>query len=269
VLPFDLVFEYGNLGRIAKFSRIGKIYKLIRITKMARIVHTIRLNNQFSIFIYKILKLGAGFERILYLIITYFILQHVTACIWIFIGRYNDYCSDNWISEKGYTDYSNFDLYLTGLYFTVTTIVTVGYGDITAYTNTERIFCIFLMIIGVFAFSFATGTLASIIAQYDSKQGKLQEKMNILNDIQEEYQISIDFYNELSKNIQYNHRKKSKDLLNFMEELPHRLRLELAMVIHDKLYNKVKFFEKKDKSFIAWISNILRPIVFDEGRYIY
>jgi hypothetical protein len=93
--------------------------------------------------------------------------------------------------------------------------------------------------------------------------------MNILNDIQEEYQISIDFYNELSKNIQYNHRKKSKDLLNFMEELPHRLRLELAMVIHDKLYNKVKFFEKKDKSFIAWISNILRPIVFDEGRYIY
>ncbi len=57
------------------------------------------------------------------------------------------------------------------------------------------------MILGVFAFSFATGTLASIIAQYDSKQGKLQEKLSILNDIQDDYEITVDFYNELSKNI--------------------------------------------------------------------
>jgi uncharacterized membrane protein SpoIIM required for sporulation len=77
----------------------------------------------------------------------------------------------------------NEDLYVTALYFTVTTIVTVGYGDISAYTETERIFCIFLMILGVFAFSFATGTLASIIATHDSKQGRLQEKMNVLNEI--------------------------------------------------------------------------------------
>jgi hypothetical protein len=57
------------------------------------------------------------------------------------------------------------------------------------------------MILGVFAFSFATGTLASIIATYDSKQGKLQEKLGILDDIQDDYEITVDFYNELSKNI--------------------------------------------------------------------
>ena len=57
------------------------------------------------------------------------------------------------------------------------------------------------MILGVFAFSFVTGTLASIIATYDSKQGKLQEKLGILDDIQDDYEITVDFYNELSKNI--------------------------------------------------------------------
>ena len=40
------------------------------------------------------------------------------------------------------------ELYITAYYFTVTTIVTVGYGDITANNTGERIICIFLMIIG-------------------------------------------------------------------------------------------------------------------------
>jgi hypothetical protein len=46
---------------------------------------------------------------------------------------------------------------------TVITITTVGYGDITAYSMTERLLCIVLMLIGVVAFSFATGAISSII----------------------------------------------------------------------------------------------------------
>jgi Trk-type K+ transport system membrane component len=49
----------------------------------------------------------------------------------------------------------------------VTTITTVGYGDISGSTDIEKVFCIFIMIIGVLAFSFATGSLASILANYD------------------------------------------------------------------------------------------------------
>jgi hypothetical protein len=52
---------------------------------------------------------------------------------------------------------------MTAFYFTITTIVTVGYGDITAISVIEKIVAVFLMITGVIAFSFATGTLASII----------------------------------------------------------------------------------------------------------
>ena len=45
-----------------------------------------------------------------------------------------------------------------------------------------------------------------------------------------------------------------------MEELPAKLRLELAMAIHKKMYSGIKFFNDKDKNFIAWISTFLRPI---------
>lgn len=54
-----------------------------------------------------------------------------------------------------------------------------------------------------------------------------------------------------------------------MEQLPHKLKLELAMVIHMKNYSSVSFFKDKDKTFIAWISTILTPINVEDEKYIF
>lgn len=53
-----------------------------------------------------------------------------------------------------------------------------------------------------------------------------------------------------------------------MEELPHKLKLELAMQIHTKMYSSVAFFQEKDKSFIAWIATVIRPIKSQESEYV-
>jgi hypothetical protein len=182
----------------------------------------------------KFLKIGIGLERLLSILISFMLIQHVTACIWVFIGRYNDESKENWIFANEFEDFDDYDLYVSALYFTVTTIVTVGYGDIAAHNSHEKWFCIFLMLIGVMSFSFTTGALSSVIATIDSKESQLKEKMSILTDIQKEYKIEMDLFNEISRTVQYNHRKKQKDIMIFMEELPHKLKLELAMVIHLK-----------------------------------
>jgi hypothetical protein len=133
-------------------------------------------------------------------------------------------------------------LYLTAFYFTVTTLVTVGYGDISAYSFEEKIFTIFLMLLGVVSFSFATGTIASIITSYDSQEAVLKEKIATLNDMQIEYDLDIQLFNKLAKTIKYDHTKKKRDILQFIEELPHMLKLELSMAIHLKMYFHIQFF---------------------------
>ena len=62
----------------------------------------------------------------------------------------------------------NGEKYLTSIYFTVTTITTVGYGDVSISTKTEKIFCILSMLVGVISFSFASGSLASILSSIDN-----------------------------------------------------------------------------------------------------
>lgn len=54
-----------------------------------------------------------------------------------------------------------------------------------------------------------------------------------------------------------------------MEELPTKLRIELAMAIHKKMYSGIKFFQNRDNSFIAWIGTLLRPINIQEMDFIY
>jgi hypothetical protein len=59
------------------------------------------------------------------------------------------------------------DMYIIAIYWAVQTATTVGYGDVLTTNSTERIFCAFMMVIGVIAFSFANGALSSIIQNYD------------------------------------------------------------------------------------------------------
>lgn len=83
--------------------------------------------------------------------------------MWIFVANLYEGDKNTWIFSKDFQDMEDGDLYLTAFYFCVTTVLTVGYGDISATNNGEKVMCIILMLVGVVSFSFATGALTSII----------------------------------------------------------------------------------------------------------
>lgn len=82
IIPFDLMFEFGGINKIARVSRITKIYKLIRMSKMMRLLKLIKVKSKLMKSFGELLKIGAGTERLFYLLITFFVSQHVISCIW-------------------------------------------------------------------------------------------------------------------------------------------------------------------------------------------
>ena len=50
------------------------------------------------------------------------------------------------------------------------------------------------MLIGVISFSFASGSLASIMQNFDSQNAKFQEKIVVLNRIYKDYFLPLDLY---------------------------------------------------------------------------
>ena len=105
-------------------------------------------------------------------------MTHVVACMWIIMANMDSDKNNSW--KVGYSDATKSNIYLTAVYFTVTTITTVGYGDMSAETFAEKIMCILIMISGVFAFSLATGALTNYISQQDARGENTLRKINIL-----------------------------------------------------------------------------------------
>jgi hypothetical protein len=93
-------------------------------------------------------------------------------CIWIITPQLSSQNEDeSWMDS--FADVDNSELYLTSLYYTVTTMTTVGYGDINGASALERGVSILIMMVGVIAFSFATGSLTSILSNFDQANAKL------------------------------------------------------------------------------------------------
>ena len=93
---------------------------------------------------------------------------HLVSCIWVMVARFSNDINETWMSD-GYIELSPYEQYLTSFYFTITTITTVGYGDISINTWIEKIIVIILMISGVIAFTFASGSLATILQSIDNQ----------------------------------------------------------------------------------------------------
>ena len=57
---------------------------------------------------------------------------------------------------------------MAATYFILTSISTVGFGDIHPTNNYEKIFCIVISIFGVLLFTFISGALSSVLTNYDN-----------------------------------------------------------------------------------------------------
>ena len=55
------------------------------------------------------------------------------------------------------------EIYITAIYFTTTTLTTVGYGDFSGNTLAEKSFLIAIMIISFGVFTLAIGNVTSLL----------------------------------------------------------------------------------------------------------
>ena len=102
--------------------------------------------------------------------ISVLVLAHIIACVWIFVAKLDGFGPDTWVTRHEYIDDPDDTVYMAALYWTFTTMSTVGYGDITARTGLEKTLSIILMLFGVVFFSFIIGSVSSIFNRIDSRE---------------------------------------------------------------------------------------------------
>lgn len=163
IIPFDMILQTGsgNMNNMIRIVRIGRMYKLLKLTRLLKMLKLVKDRSKILKYVNEIMKVGVGFERLFFFIMLFLMMSHIVSCLWVLTATINETKDGTWLEEL--EGMNELELYLTSFYFTIETITTVGYGDIGPLTPVEKIFCIATMILGVIAFSFASGSLASIL----------------------------------------------------------------------------------------------------------
>ena len=138
---FDIYFQTTTL--------IG-LLKTVRLLRLIRVVH------KFD----KLSEYGAAV--LLFMMATFALVAHWMACIWYVVGSADHKTTlgsqIGWLAVLSKDTMQNFvngtggpsieSRYITALYFTFSSLTSVGYGNVAAGTNPEKLFCICTMIVG-------------------------------------------------------------------------------------------------------------------------
>jgi hypothetical protein len=73
----------------------------------------------------------------------------------------------------------NFEIALISLYYSFTTLSTIGFGDFHPKDNKERIFCAIIMVGGVMVFSYIMGNFVDMIKSYEIMNGDIDDGDNL------------------------------------------------------------------------------------------
>lgn len=262
VFPFGLIINETETQKILLFN-LPKLFRAFKLIQDNRNVEKC-LRNLIEKF-----KLGINFQRCFLLLFSFAFSNHICACLFYYLARINNFDPTTWVSHLNLIDRSEIDLYYISLYWTLTTVTTVGYGNISGYSWLEKIYSIIIISIGVVIYSFFIGTLSVIVSTINQKQHELDEKLEYIDHIQRNYDIDKTTYEKVKRAIKFDTNRAQLETKKLMKELPNKLRLELSQVINDKTIKNFIFFRGQTDEFYGSVAPLLKPFVFYQNDYMY
>ncbi|KAF3852629.1 hypothetical protein F7725_005984 [Dissostichus mawsoni] len=189
-----LILKYG----ISSLFSSLKVVRLLRLGRVAR-----KLDHYIEY----------GAAVLVLLVCVFGLAAHWLACIWYSIGDYevidedtNSVRMDSWLfllGETVGTPYrfnasgsgrweggpSKDSVYITSLYFTMTSLTSIGFGNIAPNTDGEKIFAVAMMMIGSLLYATIFGNVTTIFQQMYANTNRYHEMLNSVRDFLKLYQV--------------------------------------------------------------------------------
>ena len=229
ILPlfFPILLPYKSVLALTRLLRLIKIYRFLTI--LNRIPH-----------------LNPTIVRIIRLLISVTVYAHWIACIWLYISVFELHTAtpkDTWAVRYEISEQDTFAQYVRSLYWVITTMTTVGYGDITPNNTIETIFTMVVMILGVSIYAYIIGNIASMIANLDAYNKRFQNQLLSLSNFMKVHRLPRELKERIHDYMQllWSNRKQLVDN-TATDFLPKCLRQELALHITREVVQKVPMF---------------------------
>jgi len=165
-VPIDRFTSFNS--QMLKLAKIGKIARILKILRPATARNfTESLSDMMSSFAQRCSRRSGVFWMLC-------LLAHWLACV---LKLSDPEMLTSYQDVAGFGDRE----YLTALYWSMTTLTTVGYGDLIPTSDMGRGFCMVAMVIGGTFYGYVIGNISSIVANKDLNEQAYYERMDGVN----------------------------------------------------------------------------------------
>ena len=195
--------------------------------------------------------------------------------IHIFIGRHS---YPNWIIKAGFQDQSHIMLYLTSFYYLMTTMTTVGYGDIVGVSLSEIIFQIIVLSVGITIYSWVVSNIGNYVKNESYASMQFNKDETILEEIRISHpNLSFKLYKQIYQHLHARKiRQQQCDSNLLINSLPYSLKINVLFTMYKQTINNLKIFKKCQNSdfILRLLTNFIplfskkNAILIHEGQII-
>ncbi|XP_044004798.1 potassium voltage-gated channel subfamily H member 7 isoform X3 [Aphidius gifuensis] len=243
-IPFDLLLYGYNTDETTTLMGLLKTARLLRLVRVARKI------DRYSEY---------GAAVLLLLMATFALIAHWMACIWYAIGNAE---RPSLKSKVGWLDILANDThqfyyhnntggpsiksrYITALYFTFSSLTSVGFGNVAPNTDAEKIFTIIVMLIGSLMYASIFGNVSAIIQRLYSGTARYHTQMLRVREFIRFHQIPNPLRQRLEEYFQHAWTYTNGiDMNSVLKGFPECLQADICLHLNRQLLNNCKAFEK-------------------------
>ena len=236
-LPLDLLawILIGN-GQLLGGSAVLAL-RLLRLLRIVRLFVILRRWEAFS-------WSNPGALRVAKFLISVLILMHWLASIWFYSAFASGFPADSWTARAGIVDSGAIEQYIRSLYWTITTMTTVGYGDITPGRSVEYVLSAIIMLMGASLYAFIIGSVASLLSSIQAAKNSHWERIDSVTEFLRQRQVPAEIDAKVRNYYEYIwERYRGLDKNQMLNDLPGPLRLEILLHLASNMLETVPLFK--------------------------
>jgi hypothetical protein len=260
-LPLGLLLTFTGDFMVSGFSAI----LLVRMLGLLRLVRFLAILRRWEAFSWT----HPGYLRVFKYVGMVLVLTHCIACLWFAMAYIDDFPADSWVVAAGIDGSDVTTQYVRSLYWTITTMTTVGYGDISPGRNAEYLLATVIMLIGASLYAFIIGGVASLIGNLQAAKNTHWEHMESVEQYLRVRRVPASIGTQVHNYYEYLwHRHKGLNERSLLSDIPESLRLDIMLHLARDVLQQVPLFRYCSPALRNRLLVALNPATYAPGNYL-
>jgi len=159
--------------------------------------------------------------------------------------------------------------YVEALYWTITTMTTIGYGDVIPHGIVDRIFAMTVMLIGVGLYGTIIGYVSSLLTEGQRHKELQKQKKLDLKRLLDHYHVPDAVQNQVIAIYDHLTRQRfSEDDSKIIADLPKALQEKIQVFMNVSLLKRVPMFSHASQNGLLEIADNLKKVLVSPGETI-